>query len=739
MQRPSPETGRPSHRPIWRRLAAAAAVSLMLSVVTATAAAAATLSTTALLESDSLGGTITNTITMSGEPSGTGIALYLSVNGGPSTYQNTQTTASETVTATADVQQVNVYVAKAVDPSTGSDLGPQTTFTFAWISAYSGVGAVFLNASQASGSTLTEGTPTKIKAQYNAGTVPANSQLWILASPQPPGAVPASGATIPITANDILDECPLSNYTTCRATYTPSPGPQTVFFEAYIIQYQDGVAAFIAACSSPVVINWTNPSSVSLAISPTASQSTGSAFTLTATISPPGYSYDVYICDLTTTAGTGSSTPGGVTAVPNATQASGTISESTAQTDTFVAYITNTNNNSVCTGSANGVTEASNSVTATWSAPTVTLAANPTALATGSATALTAAMLNEPPGANVSICDSPTATQGQDTGCVPGSTEPVTEYTAGTYYFQALMGDSGNIVAASAIVAVTWSAGPIVTLAANPVTLATGSATALTAATANEPSGANVAICDSPTATQGQDTACVSGNTESVTEYTAGTYYFQALMGDSGNIVAASAIVAVTWQSSAPPASNSSYLCAMNSSLVRANGSACLAWDTIPGGGVSSGVSETVDGSASQPVLDIAYGDADGYTGSSTAYGVLYVVSSSYPVVFPNGPACDAGVVTPTGANSCTVVAQSAEPQTVVFGATFEGMTVPETVSITYLYVPPAAANISCGGQAPGTNCIVPYGTVVPICTQFSIPASPDNPSPAPNCTDVKS
>lgn len=765
MQRPS----RRVVRSIWHRLVIAAAVALVLSVVTATAASAASITSPALLYSDALGGTITNTITMSGYPAGSEISL--SLNG---VYQNSQIGPAETFTVTSNVQQVNVYVATPVDPS-GSALGPSTTFTDSWVdpTSYAGIGGVNLTATQASGSVLTEGTPTKLTATYGSGTVPANSQIWIVASSQPYGAVPAAGATVPITSYDIIAECKLSNYTPCSGDYTPPAGQATTFFEAYIVQYSGSVGAFIAGCSAPVVINWNTPSNISLAISPTSSQTVGSTFNLSSTISPPGYSYDVYICDITTGFD--------VTAVPNPTYVTGSISQSSPQTDTFIAYLTNTNIANACsTGSmtsGNGVAQASNTVTATWTAPTatptITLTANPTSLTLGSATTLTATP--SVAGDNVSICDTPSINGLNAYSCTSGATESVTHYqNAGTYYFQAFMAAPGAAIPyASNVVAVTWGSTPSGGGGACSGSVSTGSTavpapigvnlysgvnnvhagtTVTIVATANigTASGvSNVMSSSDPTnASLSQNsptspstgvfvtTATATGNTRETVTFTATLY------GSATASPISSASVTVTFGCAAPtPTGSTSSLCILSNSLLPSQGTPtrCLGWGAS---GVFSGLAETTGSPASnQPNLNVSYwlnawsaGSDTAWTSTTSWTATVTVASSTSPVVFPNGQTCTIGMVSYYSTNQCQVVAQSSQPQTVVLQAdifnangVLEGST--NQVSVTYLSVPPATANISCNGQAPGTDCIVPYGTVVPICTQFSVPGSPLTPS----------
>jgi hypothetical protein len=127
----------------------------------------------------------------------------------------------------------------------------------------------------------------------------------------------------------------------------------TYYFQSLIA----APGATIPYSSNVVAVTWNPPPSIALTVSPTTLQPIDNSFALTATVAnAPSSGYDAFVCDTTT----------GTLLGP----LSGTVTQSTAQTDNFVAYMTNTSGNtSICSGSTTNVIATSNAVSATWYVP----------------------------------------------------------------------------------------------------------------------------------------------------------------------------------------------------------------------------------------------------------------------------------------------------------------------------------------------------------------------------------
>lgn len=532
-------------------------------------------------QSDPTGTTENESITATDMNGSSSLVVYQYINGKDVQQQSWDgSTAaggnlSETFSRTYDTAQNNVYTAEIISAD-GTEIGNSAGFTMAWTSSGSNgcpespPGTVATPTTSPSSPDL--GEQITLQTSYD-GCVPSDAALDIY---ETPGDY-TGGGTIGM-ANQVVS-CPLTATSnayndSCTGYFTAqaSAGYTTYTFEAYLVQY----GTTEEACSGETVVNFGTAPAISLTAS-NSSVPVGDSVSLTATVTQDASSdWNTYICETTSPAAQVAAQDG------NATSLSGTYSESSAVTDTFIAYMTSNLYN--CADPSQtpnpGILATSGSVQVTWSSSGsgsgsgsggggsgsgsmgVTLSASPLSPTTGSATTLTATVTGDnsngsqawitqtsEDGATTGWTSCPSDSGVSDEAC-PSGEEPsdtstsvtASSSTAGSATFEAyLISPEGSVAAQSPTVTVNWSSSGSgggsggggsggggatdPTLTANPTSLSTGQDTTLTASDSSLPSGDYLEIEMSGTSESGGPIDITSCESDTCSTTYNGEYY----------------------------------------------------------------------------------------------------------------------------------------------------------------------------------------------------------------------
>lgn len=254
--------------------------------------------------------------------------------------------------------------------------------------------------------------------------------------------------------------------------------------------------------------------------------------------------------------------------VTGETSLSTMVTANTPETAKYQAYVVN--------ASTGHVDATSGTVSVTWTSsgntggtngsggngPTITLSASPTSLPVGQYTGVTATTNGNMSGDFIEISDLSGADtfDGSNTfeDGVVGETSlsgPAVSQIPQTVTYQAsiINAQTGQTIATSNQVQVTWEQNATITLTANPTNLTTGQSSTLTATASNAPSPLDeIEIIDESgkSTLGGQNTYSAMGNSAS-TQATANTpetvQYEAELLSPTGSVIATSSTVSVTW------------------------------------------------------------------------------------------------------------------------------------------------------------------------------------------------
>ncbi|WP_230087647.1 beta strand repeat-containing protein [Alicyclobacillus mali (ex Roth et al. 2021)] len=332
------------------------------------------------------------------------------------------------------------------------------------------------------------------------------------------------------------------------------------------LYYVDGIDRYYEASYPVKTAAPASPPSVTVTASPT-SLPTGQYSVVTATGKNVPSGDILELKDIT-----GDQTFGGSNTyedgVTGETSLSTMVTANTPETAKYEAYVVNPT-----TGHVDAM---SSTVSVTWTSsgntggangnggngPTITLSASPTSLPVGQYTGVTATTSGNMSGDFIEISDLSGAGtfDGSNTfeDGVVGETSlsgPAVSQTPQTVTYQAsiINASTGQTIATSNQVQVTWGQNATITLTANPTNLTTGQSSTLTATATNAPSPMDeIKIIDESgkTTLGGQNSYSAMGNsaTTQATANTPETVQYEAeLLSPTGSVIATSSTVSVTW------------------------------------------------------------------------------------------------------------------------------------------------------------------------------------------------
>ncbi|WP_304459046.1 beta strand repeat-containing protein [Alicyclobacillus sendaiensis] len=332
------------------------------------------------------------------------------------------------------------------------------------------------------------------------------------------------------------------------------------------LYYVDGIDRYYEASYAVQTAAPASPPSVTITASPT-SLPTGqySVVTATGTNVPSGDILELKDITGDQTFGGSNTYEDGVT---GETSLATMATANTPETAKYQAYVVNP--------STGHVDATSGTVSVTWTSsgntggtngnggngPTITLSASPTSLPVGQYTGVTATTSGNMSGDFIEISDLSGAGtfDGSNTfeDGVVGETSlsgPAVSQTPQTVTYQAsiINASTGQTVAMSNQVQVTWGQNATITLTANPTNLTTGQPSTLTATASNAPSPMDEikVIDESGKSTLGGQNSYVAMGNSASTQATANapeTVQYEAeLLSPMGTVIATSNTVSVTW------------------------------------------------------------------------------------------------------------------------------------------------------------------------------------------------
>ncbi|EJY57279.1 hypothetical protein URH17368_0002 [Alicyclobacillus hesperidum URH17-3-68] len=332
------------------------------------------------------------------------------------------------------------------------------------------------------------------------------------------------------------------------------------------LYYVDGIDRYYEASYAVNTAAPASPPSVTITANPTSLPAgKGSVVTATGKNVPANDYIELKdVSGLDTIAGENTYSDG----VYGETSLSQTVYSSTPETAKYEALVIN--------GNTGHVDATSGTVSVTWTSsgntggtngnggngPTITLSASPTSLATGKYTGVTAIASGNTSGDFIELSDISGADtfDGSNTfedGVVgeTGLSGPAVSQTPQTVTYQASIIDAltGQTVAISNQVQVTWGQNATITLTANPTNLTTGQPSTLTATASNAPSPMDeIKIIDESgkSTLGGQNSYVAMGNSASTQASATApeTVQYEAeLLSPMGTVIATSNTVSVTW------------------------------------------------------------------------------------------------------------------------------------------------------------------------------------------------
>ncbi len=506
------------------------------------------------------------------------------LNYGGQTQQNTVATSpytaftpSATMDATANsgAAQSVTYVAKIMSSSASSPVAQSSPVTVTWAAPPTLTLSVTPTASQTTGKTF----------QLTAGTTNAAGDHVVFTQS---GSLSNNGGSGTLSGNFESNVPSISYSAQTAASYQYQPtatssqaGSETVTAALLNSSNQPVTNASGQAITKSVNVTWTAPvtatQSITLAVTPTTSQTVGNSFTLTAT------AHNITSGEVIQIAEASAPTPGtlgGGTYVQWVSpgnyasyQFHTTAVSSAAQTVSYQASIY----------PVSGSPIPSNTVSATWTAvvtaPTITISANPTSLAVGDKSQITVNTTNLQAGDRVVIAQTDQSAAGTLSGNFQ-SNQTTLIYTmsraystftfsptavsqsAATYDYTAqIRNAAGQALVSAGPVSVAWTAAtvPTITLSASNTSPTVGQGVQLTAVAQNLPTGARIYIHDLSGADTLDGANVQSGTSNpfatSASSTSAQTVNYHASVFFNGSYIDSNT-VSVTWTGSSPPPSS---------------------------------------------------------------------------------------------------------------------------------------------------------------------------------------
>ncbi|KPV42692.1 hypothetical protein [Alicyclobacillus ferrooxydans] len=365
-------------------------------------------------------------------------------------------------------------------------------------------------------------------------------------------------------------------------------------------------------------------------------------------------------------------------------------------------------------------------VTTTKPGPGVTLTASPTSLTSGQASSLSAKGYSVPSGDYIKIIDESGAgtLSGSNTyaDLKTGETSLTTTATSSTaqtvaYEAELINQATGQVDATSSPVSVTWATAPVesIKVTANPTLVQSGQASTVSYTTSNMQPGDTVHLVGVGTSQPFETTSTLQGNSyiqvQTPSDGNSVTVYYSAtIQNSSGQVVASSPSVAVTWKSIPP----SIILKATPNSPLRPGQTDSVTYIVSGQMGAGDTVSVTGIGNAANPwhtTGQTSYAESYGETENPTS-GQTISETYTASIINPSGTVISSATVTVSWVDSWTgTITLSASP-------THLPVQSPTTLSVSTSQSIPSGYTLYIVDETTGAT--VATSTSAPYSTQYN-------------------